>query len=155
SWRLDFGSDPAILSARGSPACSSMTWKTRPNCPRATSETTRYRPRIGVWATDVAAIPRCQLDWQAVSTGLALRHLSGCRGVCYCAVVPDDDRKLRRLGDETKGRIADLASGWSVEPKPDPAPAPEPPAARKKPRTVPPPPPGSVARQQLEQAIVN
>jgi len=29
--------------------------------------------------------------------------------------VPDDDRTRRRLGDETKGRIADLASGWSVD----------------------------------------
>jgi hypothetical protein len=38
--------------------------------------------------------------------------------VIVCA-VPDDDRKRRRLGDETKGRIADLASGWD-------APAPRP-----------------------------
>ncbi len=29
--------------------------------------------------------------------------------------MPDDDRTRRRLGDETKGRIADLASGWDVE----------------------------------------
>lgn len=35
--------------------------------------------------------------------------------------MPDDERTRRRLGDETKGRIADLASGWSVEPDARPA----------------------------------
>lgn len=29
--------------------------------------------------------------------------------------MPDDERTRRRLGDETKARIADLSSGWSVE----------------------------------------
>jgi hypothetical protein len=69
--------------------------------------------------------------------------------------VPDDDRKRRRVGDETQGRIADLASGWNVEPAAaaEPASAPAP-ASRKKPRTVPPPPPGSPERKALEQAIV-
>ena len=42
--------------------------------------------------------------------------------------VPDDDRTRRRLGDETKGRIADLASGWDT-PAPAPAAAPAKPAA--------------------------
>ncbi|MDQ3335337.1 MAG: hypothetical protein M4D80_09245 [Myxococcota bacterium] len=37
--------------------------------------------------------------------------------------MPDDDRTRRRLGDETKGRIADLASGWSVDESENPAPA--------------------------------
>ncbi|HEY1554825.1 MAG TPA: hypothetical protein VGF94_08325 [Kofleriaceae bacterium] len=78
--------------------------------------------------------------------------------------MPDDDRNRRRLGDATRGRIADLAEGWSVdspkpEAKPSPAAAPDPAPAsgtgpRKKPRTVPPPPPGSAERAQLEQAIV-
>jgi hypothetical protein len=86
--------------------------------------------------------------------------------LCYCLFVPDDERTRRRLGDATKARIDDLASGWTVDPEPapelapksTPAPAPEasPPASppRKKPRTVPPPPPGSEARKALEQAIV-
>jgi prefoldin subunit 5 len=43
--------------------------------------------------------------------------------------VPDDERKGRRLGDETKGRIADLASGWTVDS--DAPPAPEPPIPRE------------------------
>jgi hypothetical protein len=90
--------------------------------------------------------------------------------------VPDDDRTRRRLGDETKARIADLASGWTVEsPEPPSAsqptaplpsaptvanatPAPSTPElsepGRKKPRTVPPPPPGSVERKALEDHIV-
>jgi hypothetical protein len=78
--------------------------------------------------------------------------------------VPDDDRNRRRVGDETKERIADLASGWDVpppsKPAPEPpaAPAPEPPAAdaprRKKQKTLPPPPPGSAERKALEDAIV-
>jgi hypothetical protein len=82
------------------------------------------------------------------------------------AGVPDDERTRRRLGDATKARIEDLASGWSVdsgskvEPEPLPAPpspdatptsAPEPRARRK---TQPPPPPGSVQRKQLEQQIL-
>ncbi len=82
--------------------------------------------------------------------------------------MPDDDRTRRRLGDATKSRIADLASGWSVgdepEPtssKPEPTPIPEltpdpepepPPRARRK--TQPPPPPGSAERKELEQAIL-
>ena len=33
--------------------------------------------------------------------------------------VPDDERPRRRLGDETKERIADLASGWSLDGKDD------------------------------------
>jgi predicted nucleic acid-binding Zn-ribbon protein len=75
------------------------------------------------------------------------------------AVVPDDDRTRRRLGDETKGRIADLASGWTVEPEPAPD-TPKPPdakvnAPRQKPKTLPPPPPGSHARKALEDSIVD
>ncbi|MBA3451732.1 MAG: hypothetical protein H0T42_01395, partial [Deltaproteobacteria bacterium] len=31
--------------------------------------------------------------------------------------MPDDERTRRRLGDETKARIADLSSGWSVDPE--------------------------------------
>jgi hypothetical protein len=85
--------------------------------------------------------------------------------------VPDDERPRRRLGDETKNRIADLASGWSLDGKdevpappapvhtPTPQPAsgksPEPSApTRKKPRTNPPPPPGSAERKALEDKIV-
>ena len=97
--------------------------------------------------------------------------------------MPDDERTRRRLSDATKGRIADLASGWSVEPdaeppapqatpapkpaptpahKPAPKPAPvpvataaaEPLAPRKKQKTLPPPPPGSDARRALETAIL-
>ncbi|HSD86665.1 MAG TPA: hypothetical protein VLB44_04095 [Kofleriaceae bacterium] len=42
--------------------------------------------------------------------------------------MPDDERKRRRLGDETKSRIADLASGWTVDgPSSEPPPAPVPP----------------------------
>jgi hypothetical protein len=89
--------------------------------------------------------------------------------------VPDDERTRRRLGDATRSRIDDLASGWSLEgPAPTPAaPAaepdtsdtvdddhpPEPPPStgstgRKRPRTMPPPPPGSTARKALEESIV-
>ncbi|MBA2543346.1 MAG: hypothetical protein H0V17_27140 [Deltaproteobacteria bacterium] len=83
--------------------------------------------------------------------------------------MPDDERTRRRLGDATKSRIADLASGWSVgdepEPtssKPEPTPIPEltpdpepepPPRARRK--TQPPPPPGSAERKKLEDAILD
>jgi len=80
--------------------------------------------------------------------------------------VPDDERTRRRLGDATKSRIADLASGWSVEAAPDPLetpepieltpepePVPAPPRARRK--TQPPPPPGSKARHDLENAILD
>jgi hypothetical protein len=76
--------------------------------------------------------------------------------------VPDDERKGRRLGDETKGRIADLASGWDS----DAPPVPEPPikreasgptrasdAPRRNLRTQPPPPPGSAARKALADKI--
>jgi hypothetical protein len=77
--------------------------------------------------------------------------------------VPDDERKGRRLGDDTKGRIADLASGWDSNAPP----VPEPPikreasgparvpsdAPRRKLRTQPPPPPGSAARKALEDKI--
>jgi hypothetical protein len=93
--------------------------------------------------------------------------------------VPDDERTRRRLGDATRSRIDDLASGWSLDqpsgPAPDkPAPEPEPehtdtadtidtsdtiddvsPPKRKRSRTLPPPPPGSDARKALEEAIVN
>jgi predicted nucleic acid-binding Zn-ribbon protein len=34
---------------------------------------------------------------------------------CYRSHVPDDEGRRRRLGDETKNRIADLASGWSLD----------------------------------------
>ncbi len=85
--------------------------------------------------------------------------------------VSDDDRTRRRLGDATKSRIADLASGWSVgdeppptpsrpeptpipELTPDPDPPPEPPPPRARRKTQPPPPPGSAERKQLEEAIV-
>lgn len=87
-------------------------------------------------------------------------------GLCYRRRrVPDDERKGRRLGDETKGRIADLASGWTVDS--DAPPVPEPPirrepsgpnrtldAPRRKAKTQPPPPPGSAARKALEDKIV-
>ena len=80
--------------------------------------------------------------------------------------VPDDERKGRRLGDETKGRIADLASGWTVDG--DAPPAPELPlkreasgptrvardAPRRKAKTLPPPAPGSAARKALEDKII-
>ncbi len=85
--------------------------------------------------------------------------------------MPDDERTRRRLSDATKGRIADLASGWTVEPDAEPptpqatpAPAPvatptpvvaaEAPSPRKKQKTLPPPPPGSEARRALETAII-
>ena len=83
--------------------------------------------------------------------------------------VPDDERKGRRLGDDTKGRIADLASGWTVDddapPVPEPpikreasgavaghtsGPARTPDAPRRTVRTQPPPAPGSAARKALE-----
>lgn len=81
--------------------------------------------------------------------------------------VPDDERKGRRLGDETKGRIADLASGWTVDS--DALPAPEPPlkreatgpsriprdAPRREAKPAPPPPPGSAARKSLEDKIAD
>ncbi|MFN0248086.1 MAG: hypothetical protein ACKV2T_14445, partial [Kofleriaceae bacterium] len=58
--------------------------------------------------------------------------------------MPDDERTRRRVSDETKGRIADLASGWSVDPESDePAPEPDPPRAKQ--RTMPPPPPRAKA----------
>jgi hypothetical protein len=71
-----------------------------------------------------------------------------------------DDRSRRRMGDATKGRIADLASGWEVppeakgaaaEPAPPPVKVPPQPAVagelpRPKSRTSPPPPPGSPMR---------
>lgn len=84
-------------------------------------------------------------------------------------VVSDDERTRRRLGDATKSRIADLASGWSVgdegeapsrttpipELTPDPDPDPEPPPPpRAKRKTQPPPPPGSAERKKLEDKIV-
>ncbi len=77
------------------------------------------------------------------------------------APVPDDDRKRRRLGDETKGRIADLASGWDTPGAAGAAPDPGPtgPAGnaprRVKQKTLPPPPPGSVARRELEETILD
>ncbi|MEO8702559.1 MAG: hypothetical protein ABI867_21115 [Kofleriaceae bacterium] len=85
--------------------------------------------------------------------------------LCYGPAVPDDERTRRRLGDETKGRIADLASGWTVESPPEAkeskaqaTPAPEPAAAprqRRNAKTIPPPPPGSVERKALEEAILD
>ena len=87
--------------------------------------------------------------------------------------VADDERKGRRLGDDTKGRIADLASGWTVDD--DAPPVPEPPvkreasgaaaghtsgptrapdAPRRTARTQPPPAPGSAARKALEDKLV-
>lgn len=81
--------------------------------------------------------------------------------------VPDDERTRRRLGDATKAKIADLASGWTVDPEPAPAapeapppvaatpsPIPDAPFPRRKAKTLPPPPPGSAARAALETAIV-
>ncbi|MGE0395879.1 MAG: hypothetical protein AB7T06_04050 [Kofleriaceae bacterium] len=69
--------------------------------------------------------------------------------------MPDDERNRRRVSDETKGRIADLASGWTVDPEPDEAaPEPAPPPVRRKQKTIPPPPPGSEARRELEGEIV-
>jgi predicted nucleic acid-binding Zn-ribbon protein len=64
------------------------------------------------------------------------------------------------MGDDTKGRIADLASGWSVDsPGPDaapePAPEPAPPPTRKKHKTQPPPAPGSAQRKAMEKEIVD
>jgi predicted nucleic acid-binding Zn-ribbon protein len=78
--------------------------------------------------------------------------------------VPDDERKARRLGDETKGRIAELASGWTVDGESPPAPEPikreasrasevARDAPRRPQKTVPPPPPGSPERRALEQKI--
>lgn len=62
--------------------------------------------------------------------------------------MPDDERTRRRLGDATRSRIDDLASGWSLdEPstpapeKPDAEPKATPAPARGKPLTSPPPPP--------------
>jgi hypothetical protein len=74
--------------------------------------------------------------------------------------VPTDERKGRRLGDETKGRIADLASGWTVEASSpsDPDSLREPlvanPSVRRATKTQPPPPPGSPERQALEANVV-
>ncbi|HVK82872.1 MAG TPA: hypothetical protein VM513_02140 [Kofleriaceae bacterium] len=73
--------------------------------------------------------------------------------------MPDDERTRRRLGDETKGRIADLASGWTVDAEKPPAPV-TPPAAttpvpRKKAKTLPPPPPGSEQRKALDSVIAD
>ncbi|MBS1122094.1 MAG: hypothetical protein H6Q90_4322 [Deltaproteobacteria bacterium] len=85
----------------------------------------------------------------------------GTGGQGTLAPVPEDDRTRRRLGDATKARIDDLASGWAVdgeEPAPGPAPGPAPAPAnapRQKTKTVPPPPPGSAARKALEDSIVN
>jgi prefoldin subunit 5 len=61
------------------------------------------------------------------------------------------------MGDETKERIADLASGWSVDEvrsSPGMSPTPDTAPQRKKPKTQPPPPPGSNEREALERAIV-
>jgi hypothetical protein len=75
--------------------------------------------------------------------------------------VPDDEKR-RRLGDETKSRIANLSDGWTIDPKPaepvaaEPSDKPDPAKPpRKKPRTIPPPPPGSEARKALEDAIID
>lgn len=58
---------------------------------------------------------------------MAEPFLAAEKRVCYCVRVPDDDRSRRRLGDDTKARIADLASGWTVES--ETAKAPDAPAA--------------------------
>lgn len=50
--------------------------------------------------------------------------------------MPDDDRKRRRLGDETKGRIADLASGWDAPGEASAPPGPSASAARRKQSTL-------------------
>lgn len=70
--------------------------------------------------------------------------------------------KLPPRGDETNARIAELASGWTVDgadtPEEVPAlPTPDPPAPlpRKKQRTLPPPPPGSQERKALEASILD
>jgi hypothetical protein len=69
--------------------------------------------------------------------------------------VPDDDRKRRRLGDATKGRIADLADGWTLDNNAPAGPeSNEAPSPRRKQKTIPPPPPGSAARRELEEAFV-
>ncbi|MDX2093444.1 MAG: hypothetical protein SFX73_36710 [Kofleriaceae bacterium] len=69
--------------------------------------------------------------------------------------MPDDERTRRRLSDETKGRIADLASGWTVDP-PVPASVPtSPPEPRSKPKTAPPPTPGSDTRKAVDSAGPN
>jgi hypothetical protein len=119
-----------------------------------------------------------------VSTLLAAGEIAVGKRVCYCLLVPDDERTRRRLGDATKSRIDDLAGGWSLDtpsapppvkatPGPEPVdndtgtdtiddespPVMAPPAraaapGRKRSRTLPPPPPGSDARKALEDAIV-
>ncbi len=99
---------------------------------------------------------------------MAQRRLPGwqgsTQGYAIVAAVPDDERKGRRLGDETKGRIADLASGWDSNAPP----VPEPPikreassparvpsdAPRRNLKTQPPPAPGSAARKALQDKIV-
>jgi len=80
--------------------------------------------------------------------------------------VPDDDRKARRFGDDTKGRIADLASGWTVgdaDSVPEPAAMREPSGPARSADAVrrakvksqpPPPPPGSHVRKALEEKIL-
>ena len=64
------------------------------------------------------------------------------RGIVH--PVPDDERSRRRLGDETRAKIADLASGWTVDPEPEPEPPPRPtatprPAPTRPAPTAPPP----------------
>ena len=71
------------------------------------------------------------------------------------STVPDDDGPRRRLGDETKARIADLASGWDAPVAPVPSPPVADPPVRKKQQTLPPPPPGSNARIALEASILD
>jgi len=71
-------------------------------------------------------------------------NADGGNRVCYCLLVPDDERTRRRLGDATRSRIDDLASGWSLDEPSTPAPEkpqePKPPSApvRAKPPTAPP-----------------
>jgi len=70
--------------------------------------------------------------------------------------VPDDDRKRRRLGDETKGRIADLASGWDLPGESTTAPEPPAPSANASRRkTQHPTPPASVARTPAPDPILD
>src|SRR5262245_41558052 len=96
---------------------------------------------------------RCQSNWHWLQSR---PKTSQRRDLCYRSAVPDDDRKRRRLGDATKGRIADLADGWTLEPGAAPKrESDESPSPRRKQKTIPPPPPGSAARRELEEAIVD
>ncbi|HWO18666.1 MAG TPA: hypothetical protein VNO30_07810 [Kofleriaceae bacterium] len=75
--------------------------------------------------------------------------------------MSDDERKRRRLGDETKARIADLASGWDIPSAssgaPDAGAKPGAPASaprRAQPKTQPPP-PSAAARRGLDDVLLD